>query len=121
MSMRRAPAALGGMVALMAGAQLLFKQAGLHAATHTSWLDALALNPWLWSGLLASAGGMACWLLTLRRLPLATAYPWTALIYVLTPLASVPCFGEVLGAHYVGGMALIVSGVFLTAGGVRTS
>lgn len=118
---RHTPAllALACMIVLMAAAQLLFKQAGLHAGARPELPGGLLFNPWLWAGLAVSAVGMLCWLLALRVLPLAAAYPWTALIYVLTPLASALCFGDALSSHYAGGMLLVVTGVFLAAGGVR--
>lgn len=110
---------LVGMILLMASAQLLFKQAGLYASVQTGWLDSLALNVWLWTGMAVSAVGMVCWLQTLRRLPLATAYPWTALIYVMTPLASKLLFDEQLSWRYLSGMSLIVLGVVFIAGSTR--
>lgn len=110
---------LVGMICLMASAQLLFKQAGLHASAHTGWLESLALNAWLWTGMAVSAVGMVCWLLTLRRLPLATAYPWTALIYVMTPLASKLLFDDQLSWRYLSGMSLIVLGVVFIASSTR--
>lgn len=110
---------LAGTIAFMATAHLLFKQAGLHAAQYTDWYRALALNSWLWAGLLISASGMVCWLSTLRFRSLASAYPWTSLIYVLTPLSSALLFGDELSARYLTGMIFIVGGVFVTAGATR--
>jgi drug/metabolite transporter (DMT)-like permease len=106
---------LAAMIAAMAVAQLLFKQAGMLARTGAHWADALVFNPWLWAGLAISAVGMVCWLLTLHRMPLSVAYPWTALIYALTPLGSRWLFGEVFDSRYIVGMALIVVGISLTA------
>lgn len=111
---------LAGMIVAMSCAQLVFKQAGLHARERSQWVETLALNPWLWIGLGTSGVGMVCWLLTLRRLPLATAYPWTAFVYVLTPLAGSLIFREALSRNYLVGMTLVVLGVYFTAGGVRT-
>jgi len=110
---------LAGMIILMSIAQLLFKQAGLYANGQADWYMALALNPWLASGLAASMGGMGCWLFTLRSLPLSVAYPWTALTYVITPLGGVLLFGEVITIKYVFGMVLVVTGIMVAnwAGG----
>lgn len=110
---------LAAMIALMTFAQLLFKQAGLHANSHPEWYLALALNPWLAIGLAASAAGMGCWLLALRRLALSTAYPWTAFTYILTPIGATALFGEVITSRYVVGMALIVTGVVVATGGAK--
>lgn len=117
----KSAAFLAGMILFMAMAQILFKLAGIHAAAYATLHDTVILNPWLWGGLLTSSFGMGCWLLTLRRMPLASAYPWTALVYVLTPLASVVLFDDVLSGQYLAGLACIVVGVYLSAGNVRAS
>ena len=111
---------LAGMIACMATAQVLLKLAGVHAAVQFDLLHAFLGNPWLWCALLAYGGGLLCWMMTLRNMPLAVAYPWTALIYVLSPLASTVFFAEVLGAKYIMGMVGIIVGVVLTSGGVET-
>jgi hypothetical protein len=61
---------LAGVIVLMTIAQLLFKQAGLHANGYAEWYFALALNPWLVIGLATSVGSMGCWLFALRSIPL---------------------------------------------------
>lgn len=111
---------LASMITLMTAAQIMFKFAGNHAVDQIGLIDTFLSNQWLWAGLLSSVVGMSCWLLTLRKMPLASAYPWTALIYVLTPLASAILFGEVLSGKYLLGMVCIAAGVFITAGGVDT-
>lgn len=111
---------LAAMVLLMTTSQILLKFAALHSAAHAGALAGLAFNPWLWAAMTASAGGICCWLLTLRRLPLSVAYPWTATIYVITPLAGAWLFAEVLSGHYAIGIALILAGVMLTSRGVST-
>ena len=108
------------MIILMAVAQLLFKKAGLYANGHAEWYLALGLNPWLAIGLAASVGGMGCWLLTLRNIPLSLAYPWTALTYVITPLGGALLFGETITIKYIFGMVLVVAGVVVARRGVQT-
>lgn len=103
----------------MVVAQVLLKFAGIHASIRFDMLHAFLGNPWLWSGLLASSVGMLCWLMTLRIMPLAMAYPWTALTYLLTPLVSILFFDDVLNAKYILGMASVVAGIFFTASGVE--
>ena len=112
---------LAVMITCMTAAQVVFKLAGIHAATDTDIPRAIVANPWLWLGLLCAAAAAASWLFALRKLSLAQAYPWTAAIYILTPLASALLFGDVLDERFLLGMALITAGVFLTAGGVETS
>ncbi|QNK01049.1 hypothetical protein [Dyella telluris] len=111
---------LAGMIVCMTASQILLKFAGLHSVEHAGALEGFVRNPWLWAALTVSAGGICCWLLTLRRLPLAVAYPWTALIYVITPLASAWIFTDVLNGRYAMGMLLILSGVVLTSRGVTS-
>lgn len=89
-------------------------------AGHTGWLKSFVLNPWLWVSLATSTVGLVCWLTVLKEFKLATAYPWTALIYAATPVLSIYFFNETLSDHFFFGMALIVLGVFLTAGGTRS-
>lgn len=114
------PAALflGGMIVCMSISQILLKLAGTYAAAQVNVISAFLGNSWLLAGLFASAAGLVFWLLALRCLPLAVAYPWTALIYVITPIASSLLFDDFLSVKYVLGMACIVAGVILTTGGV---
>lgn len=109
---------LAGMILCMTSSQILLKFAGQHSVLHYGVVDGFFRNPWLWAGLGASIGGIGCWMLALNRLPLSAAYPWTALIYVITPLASVWIFSDVLTGSYVFGMALVFAGVLLTTRGV---
>lgn len=109
---------LAGMILCMTASQIFLKFAGLHLVAHVSTLEGFVRNPWLWAAICTSAGGICCWLLTLRRLPLSVAYPWTALIYIITPLAGAWIFAEVLNGSYAIGIMLILLGVVLTSRGV---
>jgi drug/metabolite transporter (DMT)-like permease len=104
------------MIASMTIAQIMFKFAGNFARSQRGVL-AFYANPYLWCGLFASFIGMLCWLVTLRKMPLAHAYPWTALIYVFTPLASIAIFNDVLHLSYLFGMICVVVGIFIIAKG----
>ena len=112
---------LGGMILSMTAAQVLFKYAGNYMLGQSSFIIGLFLNFWLWFGLLISGVGMLFWVLILRKLPLSRAYPWTAFVYVLTPLISVVLFDDVLSVRYLLGLSCIVAGIFLTAGSVSSS
>lgn len=107
-------ASLAVMIFCMVISQVMLKFAGIHASSHLGIYHTYAANPWLWGGLVASGIGLLFWLLALRNLSLAAAYPWTALIYVITPVASVFVFGEVLDERYIIGIAFIVLGVYIT-------
>jgi len=106
---------LSAYIACSIVSQLLLKTAGLYAATQTSLLHKYILNPWLCASLGCFALAFLCWMYTLRRMPLSSAFPWTALIYALTPLVCVLVWGEHVSRLYVPGIVCIVSGVVLTS------
>lgn len=108
---------LAGMVCSMTIAQLFFKMAGLKSLEVVDFMGAWILNPWLWTAFVASGLGMIFWLFALRHLSLSIAYPWTALIYVLTPLFSTLFFHDLLSIQYGIGMTFIVFGIFITTSG----
>ena len=105
---------VAGMVFCMTFAQVFFKLAGLYSAHNESLLNTFIFNPWLLVALASSSAGMLLWLLALRHLPLSIAYPWTALVYILTPLISALLFQDVLSLHYILGMGCVIAGVFIT-------
>lgn len=82
---------------------------------------AFIVNPWLWGSFLASGMGLVFWSIALRGMPLAKAYPWTAMIYVLTSIASILVFNDSVDFRYCTGMVLVVLGVFIAARGVINS
>jgi drug/metabolite transporter (DMT)-like permease len=102
-------------VGLNGGAQLLLKKASLSGADPARPL-ALATNPWFVGGLCAYAVSVLTWLLVLKRLPLAVAAPFVALVYVLVPLASRSVFDDHISGRMWVGMLLVVVGVTLVAG-----
>jgi multidrug transporter EmrE-like cation transporter len=112
---------VAGTIAAMVAAQVMYKFAGLWSRDHVGLLAAFILNPWMWVGLGCAVVGMVLWLLALRHLPLSAAYPWTALVYVFTPIASALIFGDLLRAEYLTGLGLIAVGVIITTRGVTAS
>lgn len=90
--------------------QVALKYAASHSAAPWRGISTLA-NPWLWAALALYALAMLCWLFALRRLRLSQAYPWTALVYVGTPLAGAYLFGETLTLRYFAGIACICIGI----------
>jgi multidrug transporter EmrE-like cation transporter len=74
-------------------------------------------NPWVLSGLGAAFAASLCWMLALTRLPLSTAYPYTATAFVLVVFAGAWIFSEPLTPQKVLGVFLIVAG--LTVGGLK--
>lgn len=104
----------------MVAFHMFLKFAGTYAATQAGVFHAFMGNPWLWCALLILGAGLIFWLMTLRNMSLAATYPWTALIYVITPLTSFVIFDDLLSVKYVLGMVCIIVGVFLTTGTVVT-
>jgi drug/metabolite transporter (DMT)-like permease len=112
---------VAGTIAAMVAAQVFYKLAGLWSRDHAGLIAAFVLNPWLWIGLACAVVGMVLWLLALRHLPLSVAYPWTALVYIFTPIASALIFGDLLRTEYLIGLGLIAVGVVITTRSVSTS
>jgi multidrug transporter EmrE-like cation transporter len=92
-------------------AQLSLKASGLHAVKTSGIVDAWLLNPYLLATLACYGISFACWARTLKTMPLSAAYPWTAIIYVLTPAAAVLLWREQLSATYLAGMVCILCGI----------
>lgn len=102
----------------MTVAQLFFKLAGIRSLEEIGVIESFLLNSWVWASFVATATGTICWFFALRQLPLSIAYPWTAMIYVLTPLCSVFVFQDLFSIQYGIGMGFIVVGIFITTSGV---
>lgn len=62
------------------------------------------------------SGATVLWVLALRHLPLAQAYMLMTLSFILVPIAAVFVFGERLSFSFLIGLALIISGIFMTFG-----
>ena len=103
-------------VLLNGGAQLLLRRAALSGAVPTAPLT-LVRNVWFMAGVAAYAVSVLTWLLVLRKVPLAIAAPFVALVYVLVPLASRAVFGDVVTPKMWIGMLLVVLGVTFVAQG----
>jgi undecaprenyl phosphate-alpha-L-ara4N flippase subunit ArnE len=74
-------------------------------------------NGWFLVGLSAYGVSVLTWLFVLRRVPLAVAAPFVALVYVLVPLASRLFFADQVTSRMWIGMLLVVFGVTLVAQG----
>jgi multidrug transporter EmrE-like cation transporter len=106
---------LCGFLCASVSAQLLLKVSGLHVAEAGRFIDAWLLNPYLGMALVCLGISFVCWARTLKMMPLSSAYPWTALIYVLTPAAAVLLWQERLSATYLVGMVCILCGIGIIA------
>jgi multidrug transporter EmrE-like cation transporter len=90
-------------------------RSGEELADKLGYLMHLFLDPWVWSGLLAAVLAAVCWMLVMSRASLATAYPFVALTFVLVPVASTLLFGDRLTTLKLFGLALIVTGIAISA------
>jgi multidrug transporter EmrE-like cation transporter len=105
------PVSLCAFIFVSVSAQLLLKASRLHAVETRGIVDAWLLNPYLLVAFLCYGISFICWARTLKAMPLSAAYPWTALIYVLTPMAAVRLWQEPLSTAYLAGMACILCGI----------
>lgn len=101
--------------------QVLLKAAGLFAGAQASLWAGWAMNPYLWLAMCSFAIALVFWTKTLRTLPLATAYSWTALTYVLVPVFGALLWQERLAPQYFIGLGCIIAGVFITTRPTTTS
>jgi drug/metabolite transporter (DMT)-like permease len=82
----------------------------------TSWFSyilSLALDPWVWSAVIAAVGAGLLYVISLRQLELSVVEPLFALVFVLVPLAAVFILGEHLPPLRIAGLVLIFVGVIL--------
>lgn len=94
------------------GQYLLKAGTGQVTLALSQWV-AIITNPEILLGLAAYVVSLVTWLLLLKRLPLAVAYPTLSLSYVLIVLAGVLVLREPWSWTRVAGSAVIVLGVWL--------
>lgn len=85
------------------------------AAGKAEFLLAMLLNPWVVSGLVAAFVASLCWMLALSKLPLSTAYPFTATSFLLILFFGALCLGEAVTPGKLFGTMMIVGGVAVLA------
>jgi drug/metabolite transporter (DMT)-like permease len=105
------------VVTLLAVGQLLFKAGALQGqpVRDLATLIRLFSAPLVLAALALYAVTTLLWVYILQSVPLSRAYPFTALGFVLVPLASARLFDEVVGGRYLAGLALLLAGLYLTA------
>ena len=99
---------------LLAAGQILFKKAAQAGDTFlgtTNW----PLNAWFLAALTIYGITTLIWVDALRTIPLSIAYPYSALGFVLVPLAARAFFSEPLSLVYWVGSFLIISGILTIA------
>ena len=112
-------AILTAYAAGMAGGQILFKLAALRFASDASIgerLFGLLQNGFFLVALVLYATLAVLWVWVLSFTPLSRAYPFVALAFALTPALGALVFAEPISLRLVGGVALILAGLFLVVG-----
>ncbi|MEO5952578.1 MAG: EamA family transporter [Chloroflexia bacterium] len=73
----------------------------------------LFTSPWVVGGFVFVFSGALFWLAVLSRWPLSLAYPLLSISYIIGIIASVILLGEKVNMIQVGGVFVIIFGVFL--------
>jgi drug/metabolite transporter (DMT)-like permease len=77
----------------------------------------LVKSPLFIIALACYGASVLCWIAVLKRMPLPTAIPFVALMYVIVPVAAWRVYGDPLNLRMLGGMALVIAGVVIVARG----
>jgi drug/metabolite transporter (DMT)-like permease len=104
---------LAGIAFMGAIAQLCFKR-GANLGRSGHFIRSL-LHPWIIIGVVLMAANMLALVWILRRLPLTSVMPATALVYVFVPIGALFFFGERLHIRFWLGALLIVVGIAVIA------
>ena len=107
-------------VLLNAVAQLALKQ-GMRGIGHFEFVAAnaapiawqAATNPFVAMGLALYVASVVVWLLVLSRVEVSYAYPMLSVGYIVNAIAAYYLFGEDLSPSRVGGILVIIAGVWL--------
>ena len=109
---------IAGTLFLTAFGQLVIRARAVAVATPGSdriaYLIAMFLDFWVWLGLLGAVLAAVCWILALRQLDLAAAYPFIALSFLIVPAGALLFLGERVNGMQWLGCCLIVAGVAVT-------
>ena len=78
-----------------------------------SYFVSLALDPWVWSAVIAAVCSGLLYVICLRQLELSVVEPLFALVFILVPLGAVFILGEHLPPLRIAGLVFIFVGVIL--------
>lgn len=117
--MKSLPLILFGVL-LNAGAQLALKE-GMRRIGHFEFVWAnvvpigwqVATNPFVAFGIALYVFSVVVWLLVLSRVDVSFAYPLLSVGYVVNAIAAWYLFGEDLSPQRLGGILIIIFGVYL--------
>ena len=86
---------------------------GSDSESWLSYIRSMALDPLVWSAVIAAVATGLLYVIALRQLELGVAQPLFALVFVLVPLAAAFLLGEQLPPLRIAGLLLIFLGVVL--------
>lgn len=75
----------------------------------------VALQPFILAGLLSYVISVGLWIIVLSHVPVSVAYPMLSIGYVVNAFAAAVFFHEALSAWKLGGIGIIIVGVFVLA------
>lgn len=109
--------------ALISIGQVLIKRAAGTLVTDSAFqfVRSLLASPYFWAALAVYSASTVLWLFALTRVPLSRAMPFAALTFVIVPIISVLTLGEKLNALFWAGVAIILTGVYVTVAALRST
>jgi len=96
---------------MIAFGQVLFKMTSQKLVSSQGKFHSVFFDPIFISALIIYASATLLWLYVLKTVPLAYAYSFMALTFVLVPLLAALWLGETLTLKYAFGAALIIAGL----------
>ena len=101
---------------MLSTGQILFKLAAIRMPPieTAAGLLHIAFSPWAWLAFMMYGGASVLWIVLLQKIPLAVAYPFVSLGFVVVPLAAWVLFNEAISLRYLLGVAFILAGIYLT-------
>ncbi len=103
------------VVALMTVGQLLFRKTAVGAPPLSTWdgLTSLAVNPFFILALATYGIATLLWVSVLQQVPLSRAYAFSALSFIIVPIASVLLLGEQATPRLGVGIGFVIIGLVL--------
>ena len=101
-------------VSMISSGQIFFKKAGLEirdSGTWFTWKNFMLLG----TAFVIYTGATFLWVGLLKETPLAKAYSFMSLSFVLVPLASIYFFGEKVTLSFMVGAAFIIVGIVVAS------
>lgn len=103
------------VVALMVSGQLLFHKSAVGAPPLSTMagMTTLLTNPVFIVALAVYGAATLLWVAVLQQVPLSRAYAFTALTFVIVPVAAIFLFGETATPRFAIGVVLVIAGLLL--------